>query len=67
MKPDCEQLVRAFARGRLSRRQLLLSLPVVLAPRLLAQTAGPPIRVRGINHVTLLVSDVYEKVEVGAA
>ena len=23
-----------------------------------AQTAGPPIRVRGINHVTLAVADV---------
>lgn len=32
-------------------------------PRLPAQTAGPPMRVRGINHVTLSVSDVKRSVD----
>ena len=45
----------------ISRRRLLLSLPaVVMAPRAFVQTANPPIRARGINHVTLDVSDVIE-------
>src|SRR5215471_17595410 len=43
----------------MNRRQLLASLPgIVLAPRLFAQTSNPPIRTKGINHVTLHVSDV---------
>jgi len=43
----------------ISRRRLLLSLPaLVMAPRPFVQTANPPIRARGINHVTLDVSDV---------
>lgn len=33
------------------------------APRLPAQTAGPSMRVRGINHVTLSVSDVKRSVD----
>jgi catechol 2,3-dioxygenase-like lactoylglutathione lyase family enzyme len=32
-------------------------------PRLPAQTTGPPLRVRGINHVTLAVSDVKRSVD----
>jgi catechol 2,3-dioxygenase-like lactoylglutathione lyase family enzyme len=48
----------------LTRRQLLQSIPVLaLAPRALAQSAGQPIRVRGINHVTLSVSDVKRSVD----
>jgi catechol 2,3-dioxygenase-like lactoylglutathione lyase family enzyme len=50
----------------MTRRQLLLSLPALalapLAPRAFAQTAAP-IRVRGINHVTLSVSDVKRSVD----
>jgi catechol 2,3-dioxygenase-like lactoylglutathione lyase family enzyme len=46
-----------------SRRRLLLSIPALAAPRLFAQTARPSIRVRGINHVTLAVSDVARSVE----
>src|SRR3979490_2407028 len=46
-----------------TRRQLLQSLPALaLAPRVFAQTAAP-IRVRGINHVTLSVSDVKRSVD----
>jgi catechol 2,3-dioxygenase-like lactoylglutathione lyase family enzyme len=48
----------------LTRRSLLKSLPVfALAPRALAQSASPQIRVRGINHVTLSVSDVKRSVD----
>ena len=49
----------------LTRRSVLQSLPALammpLASRALAQAA--PIRVRGINHVTLSVSDVKRSVE----
>src|SRR5206468_3657303 len=48
----------------LTRRQLLASLPaVMIAPRAFAQAAGPSIRVRGINHVALSVSDVKRSVD----
>jgi catechol 2,3-dioxygenase-like lactoylglutathione lyase family enzyme len=50
----------------LTRRQLLKSLAglatLPLAPRVFAQNAAP-IRVRGINHVTLSVSDVKRSVD----
>jgi hypothetical protein len=47
-----------------SRRQMLLSLPgLMMAPRLFAQAGNPPIRVKGINHVTLHVSDVKRSVD----
>ena len=36
---------------------------LVAARQVLAQTAGPPMRVRGINHVTLSVSDVKRSVD----
>ena len=36
---------------------------LMTASRLPAQTAGPPMRVRGINHVTLSVSDVKRSVD----
>jgi catechol 2,3-dioxygenase-like lactoylglutathione lyase family enzyme len=58
------QDARRIARMRpstpsVSRRDLLLSLPgLVLARRALAQGGNPPIRITGINHVTLSVSDV---------
>src|SRR5437660_7265161 len=48
----------------ISRRRLLLSLPaLVMAPRAFVQTANPPIRARGLNHVTLSVSDVKRSVD----
>jgi catechol 2,3-dioxygenase-like lactoylglutathione lyase family enzyme len=52
------------ATGAISRRRLLLSLPaLMMAPRAFAQRDNPPIRVRGINHVTLAVSDVRRSVD----
>src|SRR5262245_48536461 len=48
----------------ISRRHLLLSVPgLALAPRVLAQTSAPPIRVRALNHMTLAVSDPKRSVE----
>jgi catechol 2,3-dioxygenase-like lactoylglutathione lyase family enzyme len=48
----------------ISRRQVLLSLPgLMMAPRLFSQAGNPPIRVKGINHVTLHVSDVKRSVD----
>ncbi|MGH9142916.1 MAG: VOC family protein [Vicinamibacterales bacterium] len=52
----------------ISRRQLLLSLPGLgLAPRLvpplLAQAGASPLRVTGINHIGLAVSDAKRSVE----
>jgi catechol 2,3-dioxygenase-like lactoylglutathione lyase family enzyme len=49
----------------MSRRSLLLSFPVLIgASRASGQTAASSqIRVRGINHVTLLVSDVERSVD----
>ena len=47
----------------MSRRHLLFSLPAVIAaPRVFAAD-DPPIRARGINHVTLSVSDVKRSVD----
>ena len=48
----------------LSRRELLVSLPaLVLAPRFYAQSSKPQIAVKGINHVTLQVSDLKRSVD----
>ena len=47
----------------MTRRDLLRTLPALaMAPRAFAQGA-PPIRVRGINHVTLSVADVKRSVD----
>ena len=47
-----------------TRRQLLASVPaLMIAPRAFAQGGSAPIRVRGINHVTLSVSDVKRSVD----
>jgi len=48
----------------MNRRQMLASLPgMVLAPRFFAQGSNPPIRTKGINHVTLYVSDVKRSID----
>ena len=52
----------------LTRRRLLLSLPGLalaprIVPRLFAQAGAPPLRVRGINHIGLAVSDAKRSVE----
>jgi catechol 2,3-dioxygenase-like lactoylglutathione lyase family enzyme len=54
-----------YVSGQLSRRELLLSLPALaVAGSAFAQTIDmPSLRVRGINHVTLSVSDVKRTVD----
>jgi catechol 2,3-dioxygenase-like lactoylglutathione lyase family enzyme len=52
----------------ISRRHLLLSLPGLalaprIAPRLLAQASAPSLRIRGINHIGLAVSDAKRSVD----
>ena len=48
----------------MTRRDVLLALPALaLARRAFAQAARPQIRVSGINHVTLSVSDVKRSVD----
>lgn len=60
MTPSVESLIRAHARGSISRRSLLLTLPALaMAPwarRAMAQSA-PTIPVHSLNHTTLTVSD----------
>ena len=59
-----DRLTEAYETGRISRRRLLLSLPaLMMAPRAFTQASKPSIRVRGINHVTLSVSDVKRSVD----
>jgi catechol 2,3-dioxygenase-like lactoylglutathione lyase family enzyme len=56
--------MEAHESRRISRRSLLVSLPaLMMAPRASGQTSNSPIRVTGINHVTLAVSDVKRSVE----
>jgi catechol 2,3-dioxygenase-like lactoylglutathione lyase family enzyme len=64
MEPTFSRLMQRHETGRISRRHLLLSLPALMMPRrTFAQAINPPIRVRGINHVTLSVSDVKRSVD----
>jgi catechol 2,3-dioxygenase-like lactoylglutathione lyase family enzyme len=50
--------------GNIDRRRFLMSLPTLLvAPRMMAQSVGSQIRVRGINHVSLTVSDLKRSVD----
>ena len=64
MDAPFDRLMDAYASGRISRRRLLLSLPLLMTvPRAFAQTANASIRVSGINHVTLSVSDVKRSVD----
>ena len=47
-----------------NRRQFLLSLPALtLVPRVLAAQSGATIKVRGINHVGLMVSDLKRSID----
>src|SRR5438128_39614 len=46
------------------RRGFLQSLPILaIAPRLFAQAPKPQLRIRGFNHVTLVVSDLKRSVD----
>ena len=60
-----EQLVRRYEGGKLTRRELVLSLSalVLARPEASAQPRLAPIPVSTLNHVTLTVSDVQRSVE----
>ena len=48
----------------IDRRGFLVSFPaLMMAPRVMAQSSSAPITVRGINHVTLHVSDLKRSVD----
>jgi catechol 2,3-dioxygenase-like lactoylglutathione lyase family enzyme len=48
----------------IDRRQFLMSLPALAAaPRLFAQASKPQLKIRGFNHVTLVVSDLKRSVD----
>jgi len=48
----------------MTRREMMAALPALItAPRWLAQVNNAPIRTKGINHVTLKVSDVKRSVD----
>src|SRR5262249_6768272 len=64
MPSHFESLLDRTQHGRISRRTLLVSVAGLATTRhRLAQSAVPPIRARGINHVTLSVSDVKRSVD----
>ena len=59
-----DRFTESYETGRTSRRRFLLSLPpLMMASRAFAQGSNAAIRVRGINHVTLWVSDVKRSVD----
>jgi catechol 2,3-dioxygenase-like lactoylglutathione lyase family enzyme len=64
MPPALDRFLTAYDDARITRRQLLLSLPALaMASRAMAQASDPPIRVRALNHMTLAVSDPKRSVE----
>src|SRR5690242_15508878 len=57
-------MTESFERITLSRRQMLASLPAfAIMPRTFLQAANQPIRATGINHVTLMVTDVKRSID----
>jgi glyoxylase I family protein len=55
---------RAIGAATFTRRELLASLAgLMAAPRVLAQSAAPPIPVRGLNHLHLTVSNLQRSLE----
>jgi catechol 2,3-dioxygenase-like lactoylglutathione lyase family enzyme len=48
----------------IDRRRFLMSVPaLVAAPKLLAQGGKPQLKIRGFNHVTLVVSDLKQSID----
>jgi catechol 2,3-dioxygenase-like lactoylglutathione lyase family enzyme len=58
-----EQLLSKYERGRISRRDLAVSLAVMMTTRARAQPQSAPIAVRTLNHVSISVSDVDKTVD----
>jgi catechol 2,3-dioxygenase-like lactoylglutathione lyase family enzyme len=63
-QPGSESIIEGTMTAHIDRRRFLMSLPALLAaPTMMAQSAGSQIRVRGINHVSLTVSDLKRSVD----
>lgn len=63
MTNPIERLLNRYDAGTLSRRQLLLSLASLgIAGNAAAQSSQAPMRVRGINHVSIFVEDQAKSV-----
>ena len=60
-RPDVDRSRREFLKATTAGAYALVATRRVAAQA--AQAAGPPMRVRGINHVTLAVSDVQRSVD----
>ncbi len=60
-----DRLLHRYEGGRMTRRDLIMSLSAIVMaqPKVTAQPSSPPIQVRGLNHVTLSVSDIPRSVE----
>lgn len=51
-------------RGVMTRRAMLLTMPALaVAPRLFALQQAAPLRIRGLNQVTLAVSDLERSLD----
>ena len=61
MKRAIESLVTDYDTGRLSRRDLVLTLAALAAP-IPAAAQSPALRPRSLNHVSLIVSDLDRSV-----
>jgi catechol 2,3-dioxygenase-like lactoylglutathione lyase family enzyme len=66
MRDIVEGMLRRYEDGTVSRRELVLALAGLAlgsGTRAAAQTSAAPMKVAGINHVTLFVSDMDRSVE----
>lgn len=62
MNDTIDSLLRGYEHGALSRRDLLLSLAALAAPLPALAQAPPALRVRTLNHASLIVSDLDRSV-----
>src|SRR5689334_8325187 len=48
----------------IDRRQFLMSVPALAAaPKFFAQATPPPMKIRGFNHLTIVVSDLKRSID----
>lgn len=62
MSREIDGLLEDYETGRLSRRELVLTLAALAAARLPAAAQSPALRPRTLNHVSLIVSDLGRSV-----
>jgi catechol 2,3-dioxygenase-like lactoylglutathione lyase family enzyme len=66
MTDAISNLVQRFQNGQLSRREVVAALAALFAAateRAAAQTPGPPVAARTLNHVSISVSDIKRSVD----